>query len=148
MWIVEGCWGLVDSSLVGHYEAAFSGGLKPSYRLFVELVSIAAGRISVIESARYDDYMKTAKPKALVTVYSKPGCHLCEEAKANIESAGCDGEFTLEEVNIDDDPALLERYRYDIPIVLINGVKVFKHHVDPGEFRRKLRRLGRTEGPG
>lgn len=92
--------------------------------------------------------MKTAKPKMLVTVYSKPGCHLCEEAKANIESAGCDGEFTLEEINIDDDPVLLERYRYDIPIVLINGVKVFKHQVDRGEFRRKLRRLSRPEGAG
>ena len=92
--------------------------------------------------------MKAAKLKALVTVYSKPGCHLCEEAKANIESAGCDGEYTLEEVNIESDAALLERYQHDIPIVLINGVRVFKHQVDPGEFRRKLRRLSRAEGPG
>ena len=90
-------------------------------------------------------YMKTAKSKTNVTVYSRPGCHLCEEAKAAIEAAGCDGEFTLEEVNIDDDPALLERYQYDIPVVLINGVKVFKHRVDPGDFRRKLRRLSKTE---
>ena len=103
--------------------------------------------MSLVESARCDDRMRTEKPTALVTVYSKPGCHLCEEAKAKIKLAGCDGEFTLEEVNIEDDPALLERYQYDIPIVLINGVKVFKHKVDPGEFRRKLRRLNKTEGP-
>ena len=90
--------------------------------------------------------MRIAKPKALVTVYSRPGCHLCEEAKAQIESAGCEGEFTVEEVNIDDDPALLVLYQYDIPIVFINGVKVFKHRVDPGDFRRKLRRLSKTEG--
>ena len=90
--------------------------------------------------------MRIAKPKALVTVYSRPGCHLCEEAKAQIESAGCEGEFTVEEVNIDDDPALLVLYQYDIPIVFINGVKVFKHRVDPGDFRRKLRRLRKTEG--
>jgi len=85
--------------------------------------------------------MRTARTKSVVTVYSRPGCHLCEEAKAEIESAGCDGEFTLEEVNIDDDPLLLERYQYDIPVVLINGIKAFKHRVDPRDFKRKLHRL-------
>ncbi len=90
--------------------------------------------------------MRTARTKAVVTVYSRPDCHLCEEAKAEIESAGCDGEFTLEEVNIDDDPVLLERYQYDIPVVLINGIRVFKHRVDPRDFKRKLRRLSKTEG--
>jgi glutaredoxin len=89
--------------------------------------------------------MRTARTKAVVTVYSRPGCHLCEEAKAEIESASCDGEFTLEEVNIDDDPVLLERYQYDIPVVLINGVKVFKHRVDPRDFKRKLHRLSKID---
>ena len=37
--------------------------------------------------------------------------------------------------------ALVEKYGYDIPVVLINGIKVFKHRVDPREFRRKLRRI-------
>ena len=89
--------------------------------------------------------MRAAGSKALVTVYSRPGCHLCEEAKAAIEAAGCGEEFTLEEVNIDEDLALRERYQYDIPVVLINGVKVFKHRVDPSDFKRKLRRLSETE---
>jgi glutaredoxin len=81
--------------------------------------------------------------KATVTIYSRPGCHLCEEAKSVMLSAGCEGEFLLEEINIDEDPQLYERYRYDIPVILINGVKVFKHSVEPGEFRRKLERLAR-----
>lgn len=79
--------------------------------------------------------------KAVVTVYTKPGCHLCEEAKAVINEARADAELTLEEVNIDEDPALSELYRYDIPVVFINGVKAFKHRVEPREFRRKLQRL-------
>jgi len=79
--------------------------------------------------------------KATVTLYTRPGCNLCEEAKAAIHASGCDGEFSLEEVNIDEDPALRERYGYDIPVIFINGVKAFKHRVDPAEFRRKLRRL-------
>jgi hypothetical protein len=49
----------------------------------------------------------------------------------------------LEEVNIDDDPLLRERYGSDIPVIFINGVKAFKHRVDPQEFKRKLRRLRR-----
>ena len=83
---------------------------------------------------------------AAVTIYSRPRCHLCDEAKAAIEASGCAGEYTLEEVNIDDVPALRDRYGHDIPVVLINGVKVFKHRVDPQEFKRKLRRLSRTSG--
>lgn len=82
--------------------------------------------------------------KATVTIYTRPGCHLCDEAKAAIHASGCDGEFSLEEVNIDEDPALRERYGSDIPVISINGVKAFKHRVDPGEFKRKLRRLSRT----
>ncbi|HWP44401.1 MAG TPA: glutaredoxin family protein [Blastocatellia bacterium] len=78
-----------------------------------------------------------------VTIYTRPGCHLCEEAKASILSAG--GGFELEEINIDSDPALRARYGYDIPVVLINGVKVFKHRVDADEFRRKLRRFASTQ---
>jgi glutaredoxin len=79
--------------------------------------------------------------KAVVILYTRPGCHLCDEAKAVINEARTDAEFALEEVNIDEDPALSELYKYDIPVIFINGVKAFKHRVETQEFRRKLRRL-------
>ena len=81
--------------------------------------------------------------QATVTIFSRPGCHLCELAKEAILNAGCDGEFVLEEVNIDDDLSLRDRYGKDIPVISINGVTVFKHYVDPRDFKRKLRRLAR-----
>ena len=81
------------------------------------------------------------KKRATVTLYTRPGCHLCDEAKASIHAAGCDDEFTLEEINIELDPDLGERYGEDIPVVFINQTKAFKHRVDPREFKRKLRRL-------
>jgi len=81
--------------------------------------------------------------QATVTILSRPGCHLCEVAKDAMLNAGCEGEFVLEEVNIDDDPALRDRYGNDIPVIFINGVKMFKHRVDPHDFNRKLRRLAR-----
>jgi glutaredoxin len=79
--------------------------------------------------------------KALVTIYTRPGCHLCDDAKANILAAGCSADFTIEEINIDEDPNLKARYQHDIPVILINGIKVFKYSVDPKEFRRKLKRI-------
>jgi len=84
------------------------------------------------------------RQKAVVTVFTRPGCHLCDEAKVAIHASGCGDEFSLDEVNIDSDPELRERYNDDIPVIFINGVKVFKHRVDPSEFKRKLRRLARS----
>lgn len=79
--------------------------------------------------------------RAHVIVYSRPGCHLCDEAKATIESVRQGDEFTIEEVNIDGDPELLARYRYDIPVIAINGVATFMHRVDPEEFKARISKL-------
>jgi glutaredoxin len=76
--------------------------------------------------------------KAHVIVYSRPGCHLCDEAKASIRQADCSDQFTLEEINIETDAVLLRSYQNDIPIIMINGVEAFRHRVSPDEFRRKL----------
>jgi len=81
--------------------------------------------------------------KILVRIYSRPDCHLCDEAKSAIRAAGCFEQFTLEEINIDSDPALYEEYRYDIPVVFINEVKAFKHRIDAKEFRRRIERVAR-----
>ena len=53
-------------------------------------------------------------------------------------SAGCSDQFTLEEVNIESDEELLRKYKYDIPVVAINGVESFIHRVDPSEFRTRI----------
>jgi glutaredoxin len=73
-----------------------------------------------------------------VIIYSRPGCHLCDEAKQNIEAAGCPDEYTLNEINIESDPDLLRRYQYDIPVITINGVEAFKHRLTPEAFRLRL----------
>ncbi|MBI3950276.1 MAG: glutaredoxin family protein [Acidobacteria bacterium] len=79
--------------------------------------------------------------KVRVTIYSRPGCHLCHEAEAAIRGSACQQEVEIEIVNIDDDANLRERYGYDIPVVFINGIKVFKYRISPEEFCRKVRRL-------
>jgi glutaredoxin len=76
--------------------------------------------------------------KPHVIVYSRPGCHLCDEAKLAINAAGCDDQFTLEEINIESDRELLRKYQYDIPVVTIDGDEVFRHRVDVSQFRTRI----------
>lgn len=76
--------------------------------------------------------------KAHVIVYSRPGCHLCDEAKEAIASAGCNDDFVLEEINIETSRELLLKYQFDIPVVLINGVEAFRHRVDVEKFKKLI----------
>jgi glutaredoxin len=85
-----------------------------------------------------DERLAASEPRA-ITLYTRPGCHLCEDAKALIEPML--GEFgaTLREVNIDEDAVLRHRYGTDIPVIFIGSRKAAKHRVDPVRFRRQLR---------
>jgi glutaredoxin len=77
--------------------------------------------------------------RAKVIIYTRPGCHLCDEAKAEIARARHGARpFDLEEINIDDDPALARLYGYDIPVVTINGAHSFKHRLTAEDFTREL----------
>jgi len=73
-----------------------------------------------------------------VTFYSRPGCHLCEAAKAAIEPLLVEFGAPLREVNIDLDPVLVERYGWDIPVIFSGGRKAAKHKVNVKQFRRQL----------
>ena len=82
---------------------------------------------------------------AQVTLYTRPGCHLCAAARDEILAAGCRDKYDLVEIDIDSDPALLARYGWDIPVVAINGVVAFKHRLTAADFRHELQRLTETE---
>ena len=62
-------------------------------------------------SAHTEDIRLAACGPRDVTLYTRPGCHLCEEAKTVIAPLLREFGATLREVNIDDDPVLQERYR-------------------------------------
>jgi len=73
-----------------------------------------------------------------VTLYTRPGCHLCEQAKAAIAPLLSEFGAALREVNIDEDPALQERFGGDVPVIFIARRKAAKHRVDLAQFRRQL----------
>lgn len=77
-------------------------------------------------------------PGLIVTLYTKPGCHLCEDAKAAIAPLLKEFDAALQEVNIEEDPEAFELYRYDIPVLFIGDHKAAKHRVNPEHFRRQL----------
>jgi len=78
------------------------------------------------------------KAVPVVTLYSRPDCHLCEEAKAMIAPLLAEFGTTLHEVNIDTDPELTARFGNDIPVIFIGAHKAAKHRVNPQQFRRQL----------
>jgi glutaredoxin len=73
-----------------------------------------------------------------VTIYSKSGCHLCEEAKAAIAPLLREFRATLREIDIEGDATLMERFACDIPVIYIGCKKAAKHRVDLEQFRRQL----------
>jgi glutaredoxin len=77
-----------------------------------------------------------------VTLYTRPGCHLCDEAKTAIAPLLREFGAVLREVNIDEDPDLKARYGWDVPVVFIGQHKAAKHRVDLVQFRRQLEAAG------
>jgi glutaredoxin len=73
-----------------------------------------------------------------VTVYSAPGCHLCEQAKEVIAAVGRTVELELVEIDISADAELERRYRELIPVVFVDGHRAFTYRVDPEALRRRV----------
>ena len=73
--------------------------------------------------------------KLRIILYTKANCELCEEMKQQIVEAHCDELYMLEEVDIEGDAELFTQYRYEIPVLCINGVEVFRHRLIAEEFR-------------
>ena len=71
-----------------------------------------------------------------LTVYSRPGCHLCEDMKAVLTQVARSATevVAIEEVDISTDPELMERYALEIPVLLVNGRKAAKYRVTEGEL--------------
>ncbi len=81
-----------------------------------------------------------------VTLYTRPGCHLCEDAKAAIAPLLAEFGARLREVDIAGDAVLEERFGWDIPVIFIGTRKAAKHRVDLGQFRRQLSAAGQFSG--
>ena len=75
---------------------------------------------------------------AAVTLYGRPGCHLCDEAREALERVRAEALFELREIDIERDDELFKRYLERIPVVCLDGEELFSHEVDEAALRRRL----------
>ncbi len=73
-----------------------------------------------------------------LTIYSRPGCHLCDEMKAIVSHVGRSIPFSLTEVDISGDAELETLYGEEIPVLLIDGWKIAKYRISEEQLRRAL----------
>jgi glutaredoxin len=77
----------------------------------------------------------------VVTLYGKPGCHLCDDARAVVERVREQRPFELEEVDVSLDPVLHSRYGERIPVVELDGEELSEFFVDEESLRERLDRV-------
>jgi len=77
-------------------------------------------------------------PTTKVTLYTRKGCCLCDDAKRVLEAVRGRAAFELDEVDIDTDADLRSSYNDEVPVIAINGRKAFKYRVSERELLKKL----------
>ena len=77
-----------------------------------------------------------------LTIYSRPGCHLCDEMKTIVRrvARSVTAPITIEEIDISADPELESRYGVEIPVLLVDGEKAAKYRVSEEDLTRILTR--------
>ena len=75
---------------------------------------------------------------AEVTLYTRQGCCLCDQAKEVLAEARRRAVFDCREVDIDGDPELRRKYNDEVPVIAIDGHKAFKYRVDLKDLLRRL----------
>jgi len=115
----ETCQGVLDDLLRENLIAAVDGGAM--FR------RTEAGRLAL------------AGPRDL-TLYTRAGCHLCDEMKTALRPIILEFTARLAEVDVDEDEELRAAYGNDVPVLFLATRKVAKHRLDAGQLRRQLER--------
>ncbi len=77
-----------------------------------------------------------------LTLYTKPDCPLCDEARSALERVRARVPFELAVLDITSDSELFDRYGERIPVVLVDGTQAFEYVVDEGELEARLSAAG------
>ena len=135
---------LGKDSLDLHTLFEFVGGNDPAEReLVLDSVQDLAQR-GLLREESADFYSRTESGRLIIagpreiTMYTREGCHLCDEAKAAMMPLLSEYGAKLREVDIDDDPVLFERYTDDVPVIFIGGHLFAQHRINPVLLRERL----------
>ena len=71
-----------------------------------------------------------------VILYSKAGCHLCDEAREHLEeAASAFADVVIDEIDIRRDDSLFEQYRHRIPVIVVNGVEQLEGRIEAADIQ-------------
>ena len=73
-----------------------------------------------------------------VELFTRPGCHLCDDARAVLVAEQARTPFDLQEVDIESNDALVRAYGLRIPVVVVDGEEAFEYTIDPEELAGRL----------
>jgi Glutaredoxin-like domain (DUF836) len=79
---------------------------------------------------------------SVLTLFGRPGCHLCDDARAVVGEVLAGRDVALREVDVTLDPTLERRYGERIPVVAVDGEELFDYVVDPDALRERLDKVG------
>ncbi|MFZ0639418.1 MAG: glutaredoxin family protein [Candidatus Acidiferrales bacterium] len=133
-----------------HALRELAGGNDPARRdAVVSAVEMLERSGDLEVSGEADFYKRTeqgrlavAKPLD-VTLYSRPKCKLCDEARDAITPIVREFGSALREVNIDEDKELRELYTDDVPVIFLGAKEIARHSVDTVKFRAALEKVGK-----
>jgi glutaredoxin len=74
----------------------------------------------------------------LITIYSRPGCHLCDVAEDVLIGLQSELDFDMEKISIVGDPELEMKYGEEIPVIMIDGQRHAFYRIDPERFKASL----------
>jgi glutaredoxin len=75
---------------------------------------------------------------ARITLYGRPGCHLCDDARAVIEKVCAETGEEYVEISVDDDPELQRRFTEEVPVTFVDGRQHDFWRVDEARLRSAL----------
>jgi glutaredoxin len=138
---------LERESLDLHTMFEFVGGNDPKQREAVLDAVSELVKSGLLREGESDFYQRTEDGRLAVvnpreiTLYTREGCHLCEEARVAIVPLLREFGATLREVDIDDDPVVHDRYTNDVPVIFLGSQIVGQHRADLARLRKQLELL-------
>ena len=88
-----------------------------------------------------------ARTPLIVTLYSRPGCHLCEVMKATVLEVAGRLPLTVQDVDVSSDPVLTARYGEDVPVLTAGDTEIARHRATVDELVERLTRAARSSPP-
>lgn len=146
--VAAGLFALAVFAVTDEWHQSFVPGRHASATdVLSDVTGAALALVTGLIMTRYAARRRAAS-RIEITLFGRPGCHLCDEAEKVIKEVCARGSLgqgiDIRKVDVDTDAALARAYGDRVPVITINGRKHFKYRVDPERLRRVLESIGGT----